>query len=192
MSSKAPLFSLRFWEMPEMTGLNRVPMRATLYPFPQAKEACGDREGSPWFRLLDGKWHFKIADRPEDLRWSDVEKIDPRSAQVDVPGNWTLQGFGRPHYTNITMPFPDEPPCVPRDNPTGTYLREFDVPAKWRGRRVVIHFGGAESVLSVYVNGKHVEIGKDSRLPSEFDITEFINFGGKNLVAAVVIKWSVP
>jgi beta-galactosidase len=88
------------------------------------------------------------------------------------------------------MPFADEPPFVPEENPTGIYAKEFLVPEEWTGRRIVIHFGGAESVLYVYVNGQTIGLSKDSRLPSEFDITNHVRCGEKNLVVAVVVKWS--
>ena len=64
------------------------------------------------------------------------------------------------------------------------------MPESWQGRRVVIHFGGTESVLYVYVNGHAIGLSKDSRLPSEFDLTASVGFGQKNLVTAVVVKWS--
>ncbi|HEY9247788.1 MAG TPA: glycoside hydrolase family 2 TIM barrel-domain containing protein, partial [Rariglobus sp.] len=145
-----------------------------------------------WFRLLDGSWRFRLAARPGDVALADVAAATDRSrwAEIAVPGNWPLQGHGAPHYTNQQMPFADEPPFVPDANPTGIHARDFEVPADWCGRRVVIHFGGAESVLYVYVNGRAVGMGKDSRLPSEFDITGFVVFGGVNTVVAVVVKWS--
>lgn len=187
------LNSLKTWISPETVSINRLPMRATLYPFDSEKAALTlDRTQSPWFQLLDGEWQFKMADRPEAVVPADVAADTNRSSykQVTVPGNWTLQGYGAPHYTNVQMPFPDEPPFVPEENPTGIYSRNFDIPANWNGRRVVIHFGGAECVLYVYVNGQAVGMSKDSRLPSEFDITPFIKFGQSNLVVAVVVKWS--
>jgi len=179
---------------PECLEINRLPMRATLYPFPSPQLARSlDRARSPWFQLLDGKWHLTMRARPEDVRPADVA---PRSSKrsltdcVDVPGNWTLQGHGLPHYTNVQMPFKEKPPCVPDENPTGIYTREFEVPADWQGRRVIIHFGGAESVLYLYVNGRPVGFGKDSRLPSEFDLTPFVVPGKTNALTAVVVKWS--
>ncbi len=188
-----PFSISRLWENPELTAINRLPMRATHYPFPSLSAAKSlNREKSPWFLLLNDKWSFKILNRPEDINQShinpktDIAKWD----KVEVPGNWTMQGYGYPHYTNVQMPFPHEPPHVPEENPTGIYSREFSVPASWKNRRVIIHFGGAESVLCVYVNGKFVGMGKDSRLPSEFDITNFVNCGQKNRLTAIVIKWS--
>ena len=184
---------LKTWIAPECISVNRVPMRATCYPFPSARQARTlDRRKSPWFQLLNGQWRFKMASRPEAVAQEDIASETDRSnwASVTVPGNWTLQGYGAPHYTNVVMPFPDEPPFVPEENPTGIYATEVTVPGTWQGRRVVIHFGGAESVLYLYVNGKAVGMSKDSRLPSEFDISPFLDFGGKNLVVAVVVKWS--
>jgi beta-galactosidase len=184
---------LKTFVSPECTSLNRLPMRATLYPYPDAAGARrNDRNQSPWFRLLDGTWRFRMATRPEEVTSQDIAADTDRTgwAQVAVPGNWTLQGYGAPHYTNVQMPFPDEPPNVPAANPTGIYATSFEVPAAWQGRRVVIHFGGAESVLYVYVNGRAVGMGKDSRLPSEFDITSFVTFGQGNEIVAVVVKWS--
>ena len=168
-------------------------MRATAYPFPSATLARTlNREKSPWFQSLNGQWQFKMATRPEEVTVDDVAAATDRSGwdRVAVPGNWTLQGYGAPHYTNVQMPFPDEPPFVPAVNPTGIYALEFTPPAEWQGRRVVVHFGGAESVLYVYVNGQAVGMSKDCRLPAEFDLTPFITCGQPNGLAAVVVKWS--
>ncbi|KAL0866456.1 hypothetical protein Bca101_045574 [Brassica carinata] len=35
------------------------------------------------------------------------------------PSNWQCHGFDRPIYTNIVYPFPNDPPHVLEDNPTG-------------------------------------------------------------------------
>jgi beta-galactosidase len=185
--------SLKSWTAPECTSINRVPMRATAYPFPTAQSARSvDREKTPWFQSLNGQWQFKAADRPENVVLTDIAVDSDRANwdSVEVPGNWTLQGYGAPQYTNVQMPFADEPPFVPEDNLTGIYAKEFSVPADWKGRRVVLHLGGAESVLYVYINGQAIGLSKDSRLPSEFDISQFVLFGQQNLVVVVVMKWS--
>lgn len=193
VANSSGLLPFRFWELPEVTAINRLPMRATLYPYASAEAARrGNRTESDWFQLLDGKWKFKYLSRPEEIKDSyfGISVDRSRWDGVEVPGNWTLQGYGRPHYTNVQMPFPEEPPHVPRENPTGIYAREVTIPAAWRGRRIILHFGGAESVLCVCVNGAFVGLGKDSRLPSEFDVTRFVAPGRKNLICAIVVKWS--
>jgi beta-galactosidase len=172
----------RTWVAPEINQFNRLPARATAYTFPDAASALTqDRQQSPWFKLLNGTWNFQLAPCPEAVPEAFIQpEFDTSHADwtpLPVPSNWTMHGFDKPHYTNITMPFPQEPPRVPDENPTGLYRTQFDVPAKWNGRRIVLHFGGAESVLYVYVNGQPVGMSKDTRLPSEFDITPFVQDG---------------
>lgn len=180
------------WEMPGLFAVNRLPMRATSYSFATEEQAlAGKREESPWFLSLDGDWRFLLRSEPESVTFDDIAASDFANwAKITVPGNWTVQGYGKPHYTNIQMPFPEEPPQVPHDNPTGVYARTVELPAGWQGRRVVLHFGGAESVLFVFVNGVSVGLSKDSRLPAEFDVTDCLVFDEPNRIVAVVVKWS--
>src|SRR5437763_364398 len=112
------------WEMPQLPSLNKLPARATLLPYPTADEARdGARANSPWFINLNGAWDFKIKPRPEEVTVEAVHSGD--WSKIEVPGNWTMQGYGHPHYTNVIMPFPHKPPHVPDDNPTGIYRRAF-------------------------------------------------------------------
>ncbi len=183
----------RTWTQPEVTGLGRATARATLYPYPDAAAALGGgRETSPWFRSLNGDWRFRLAPRPEatPAGFADPDFDDGDWGSLPVPSNWTMHGHDRPHYTNVRMPFDTPPPNVPDDNPTGLYRTLFTVPADWAGRRVVLHVGGAESVLYVWVNGRPVGMGKDSRLPQEFDVTGFVAAGEEALLACAVVKWS--
>lgn len=187
-----PILPLRFWEEPECTSIGRLPARSPLVPFPDEASARGeDALASPWFRSLDGRWRFALVDRPEAAPrdFASPRPVDRAWARVEVPGNWTRQGFDRPHYTNVIMPFSTEPPRVPADNPTGLYRRSFRVPGAWRRRRTVLHFGGAESALAVWLNGRFVGLHKDSRLPAEFDVTAHLE-PGTNVLAAMVVRWS--
>lgn len=53
----------------------------------------------------------------------------------------------------------------------------------------MIHFAGVESAYFVYVNGQQVGLSKDSRTPSEFDLTPYLK-KGRNSLAVVVVRWS--
>ena len=189
------------WMAPELVQVNRLPMRATLAPFPSAEATRAfvadaqpvNSASSPWLLSLGGDWDFHLAANPNAIPADFVHPDFPCGegwAPLPVPSNWTMHGYDRPHYTNVQMPFKNEPPSVPDENPTGCYRREFFVPADWNGRRIVIHFGGAESVLYLWVNGTAVGLSKDTRLPSEFDISDFVKCGESNLVSVVCIKWS--
>lgn len=181
------------WAHPETISLGRSPARATLLPYASVEAALrADRTDNPFVRSLNGDWRFKLATTPlatpEDFAMEGFD--DGNWSKLPVPSNWTMHGHDRPHYTNVKMPFPGEPPHVPHDNPTGLYRTGFDIPIDWAGRRVVLHIGGAESVVYVWVNGLPIGMGKDSRLPHEFDITSAVRVGGANLLACAVVKWS--
>ncbi|MEM6392931.1 MAG: glycoside hydrolase family 2 TIM barrel-domain containing protein [Planctomycetota bacterium] len=181
-----------FWQTPELTHINRLPGRSPLTPFPTLAAAKRrDAERSPWHLSLDGDWRFKLYNRPEDVP---AEAVHPRGADkawdtLPVPSNWTQHGHSSPIYTNVQMPFANTPPYVPTQNPTGVYRKTFALPQDWVGRRVVLHVGAAESVLCVWANGTFVGMSKDSRLPSEFDLSPHLR-PGRNHLAATVIRWS--
>lgn len=180
------------WRDPECTGSRRLTTRSPLTPWPDARSArTQPREASPWHHSLDGHWAFRLFDSPGDAPPGVIapDFDDRRWDAVEVPGNWTVQGYDRPHYTNIQMPFPGPPPRVPDANPTGVYRRRFVLPAAFSRRRVVLHFGGAESVLLVWLNGRTVGSSKDSRLPAEFDVSDLL-VPGENVLTAMVIRWS--
>lgn len=159
---------------------------------PDVDGARSGRESSPWWRTLNGEWSLRLWSSPDGVPDSAVGATPPSAGwhTVTVPGNWTLQGLGDlPHYTNVMMPWPLRPPETPDNNTTGVYRRTFRVPREWRSRRVVLHVGGAESVHAVFVNGEFAGYGTDSRLPSEYDITESLR-SGENTVAIVVSRYS--
>ena len=181
------------WENPELTSLNKLPPRATFTSFATAKQALSrDPNQSPWVLPLNGEWQFRYEPTPEDALRSIAADAAAAATWgvIQVPGNLQTQGYGKPHYTNVKMPWPDLPPHVPAANPTGIYRRQFTVPATWSGQRIVAHFGGATSVLAVYVNGVAVGLSKDSCLPAEFDITAAVRPDAANELVALVIQWS--
>ena len=170
---------LRPWADPGIVQMHRRPMHVPLRGF--------DR------RSLDGRWQLEMFDHPDHVPAAALTGDRRRAVTVDVPGNWTMQDLGGfvdlPHYTNVQMPFPGPPPNLPDRNATGVYRRSFDVPAAWASGRCVLHVGGAESVHAVYVNGRFVGYGTDSRLPSEYEIGPFVG-RGRNEIAIVVVRYS--
>ena len=191
------LGGVRAWEAPELSALGRLPMRPPAWPAPDL--ATARRGVSPWVQSLDGDWRFLLVDRPERApKHFEQRTFDDKGwSKVAVPSLFTMDsrcnaagGAAAPMYTNIQMPFEARPPFVPSDNPTGIYRRSFRVSDDWRGRRVIVHFGGAESVLFVWVNGQAIGMSKDSRLAAEFDITDALRWGRRNTICAMVVRWS--
>ena len=186
--------ALRFWETPELTGVNRLPGRAWTLPYEgnAAAAVTGHDTGRPTVLSLDGEWAFRMVEQPERTvpGFPDPSLDDSDWDRVTVPGNFTMQGYDHPHYTNIQMPFaPNRAPHVPRRNPTGLYRRTFEVPNSWVGKRIVLQLGAVGSCAAIWLNGYAVGVAKDSRLPSEFEVTRLL-VGGPNVLAVQVIRWS--
>ncbi|MBQ8588299.1 MAG: DUF4981 domain-containing protein, partial [Clostridia bacterium] len=102
--------------------------------------------------------------------------------------SWQMVGYDVPQYLNISYPFPVDPPYVPVDNPAGVYAMDFSLTEEWTNRSTHIVFEGVSSCLELYINGKKVGWSQGSRMPSEFDITEYVNVG-KNRLSVKVLKW---
>lgn len=180
---------IKMWMDPAVTGVNKLPGHSSHRIFPDAKSAADGT--NPWEVDLDGVWDFYPAPDPVAAEavitgGKPVSKWD----SIRVPGHPEMQGFGKPHYTNIRMPFDGEPPRVPADNPTAVFRRKIAIPASWKGLRIVLHFGSAESFLAVWVNGRAVGVSKGSRTPAEFDITSLVAPGAAAEIRVATAKWS--
>ncbi len=177
------------WTNPELLCLNRLEANSAGVPFADARAAKNDDTKDQALLPLDGQWQFEYFKNPQAVPPSAL-RIRKKAKTVAVPGNWTRQDYGKPHYTNIQMPFAAHYANVPEENPTGVYRREIRVPKNFKDKRAVLHFGGAESVLYVYVDGQFAGMSKDSRLPARFDVSNFLKAGKTHTVCAVVVKWS--
>jgi beta-galactosidase len=182
---------------PEIFEINREPAHATLIPFTDIQSALtGDPSASSCYQSLNGNWKFnwveKPSDRPLDFYRDDFDVSG--WPDIHVPGNWQLQGYDYPIYTNATYPWVGygwvEPPAAPTVyNPVGSYRREFSVPETWENRPVYVSLQGAESAFYLWVNGQFVGYSEDSYTPAEFDLTSFVR-KGRNQISVQVFRWS--
>jgi beta-galactosidase len=143
--------------------------------------------------LLNGRWRFHYASSPTLAPLISDELSD--SSTIEVPGHWQLQGYGKPHYTNVQFPFPVDPPFVPSENPTGTYETDFQTPSKWASDGPLtyrLRFEGVDSAFHVFVNGEKVGYSQGSRNAAEFDVTDLLVQSGErfNRVRVQVYQWS--
>ncbi len=169
----------------EILSDGRRPSRSAFLPFADERTALKDHPGLSDRRLsLNGVWQFRYIDNDSAA----VAAEDPWD-QIEVPGHWQMQGFGRPHYTNVQYPFPVDPPNVPNLNPEGWYRRTVRLPEEWDGCRVFLRFEGVDSAFTVQVNGERVGSSQGSRMPSEFEVTSWLH-PGENLVEVHVFQWS--
>lgn len=181
------------WENPEIIGRNRLPAHATMMSYSAKEQALlGDKTKSLWFQSLNGSWKFqyspKPADRPMDFFKADFQ--DKTWAEIEVPSNWEMEGYGTPLYTNATYPFGKNQPNIGHDdNPVGSYRLQVELPDGWGKRQTILHFDGVKSAFYLWVNGEKVGYSQGSRTPAAFDISKYVKTG-KNLIAVEVYRWS--
>ena len=180
-----------YWEQPEVFAINKLPARATLTPYTSFAEALS-RGASQWVKDISGDWKFYWTATPAEAPegFEAVGYDDREWATMPVPGNWEINGYGVPIYTNVNYPFPKNPPFIPHDdNPTGCYRHSFQVPEAWEGRRVILHFESGLAAMEVWLNGSSVGYAEGTKTAVEFDITPYI-VAGENLLAVKGYRWS--
>lgn len=169
----------RDWENECVTEINRRPARADGYPLARVADALTEElPQTPYAKSLNGRWKFawngSPKQRPADFWRADYDDAD--WLEIDVPSCVEMKGFGSPGYVNILYPHVNNPPFIgDAYNPVSSYRTRFTVPPEWAGRRIILRFDGVYSAYYVWVNGQKVGYAEDSCLPSEFDITPYLN-----------------
>ncbi len=143
------------------------------HPFDAAKDF---NHGTGYFSYL-AKAGF--GDGPAD------PKFDASAwRELDLPHDWAVEapfdgkGSHSHGYKAIGRNFPERS--------VGWYRKTFTVPESDLGRRIALEFDGAHRDAVVFVNGFY--LGREHRGSTSFryDITDYLNYGGENVVAVRV------
>ncbi|HGV0027960.1 TPA: beta-galactosidase [Citrobacter freundii] len=187
--SLSAVLARRDWENPGVTQLNRLEAHPPFCSWRSADDARTNKRSSQ-LRSLNGRWQFAWFAAPEAVPESWLTSDLPQADTVNVPSNWQMDGYDAPIYTNVTYPIPVNPPYVPAQNPTGCYSLTFHIDDAWldEGQTRII-FDGVNSAFHLWCNGRWVGYGQDSRLPSEFDLSDYLQHG-ENRLAVMVLRWS--
>jgi beta-galactosidase len=104
--------------------------------------------------------------------------------RLDLPHDWAVEMpfDGRASHSHgyraVGPRFPD--------TSVGWYRRSFQIPNEDLGRRIRIEFDGVYRAARVFVNGFFVGEEPSGYLPASYDITDYLNYGGDNVVAVRV------
>jgi beta-galactosidase len=187
--------ALPYWQDVNVVEVGKEPPRTAFMSYGDTASALTfDYAKSPWHMSLNGTWKFFWVDAHAKLPANITdESVDPSAwGDIEVPGNWELQGYGDAIYVNHPYEFAPAnpvPPVLPEANPVGVYRREVEVPAEWLERDVYLHIAAAKSGVYVYINGVEVGYSEDSKDPAEFNITKHLR-AGKNTVVLKIYRWS--
>ncbi len=179
---------------PEVIEVNQLDKTNLLIPFNNFDSAVKEnQQESSYYKSLNGKWKFHFEETPYSFPTNFFTKDfkDVTWKEINVPGDWQLQGYDHLMYRNIPMEFyPYDPPNVPKEiNPTGCYRRSFNIPKEWTNRKTILHFDGVKSCAFVWVNGNFVGYDEGSMTPAEYDISKYLN-EKNNQITVLVTRWS--
>lgn len=153
--------------------------------------------------LMDFGWRFHFgnaADPAKDFGfgiYSAFAKTGEfcRPARHDFDDS-AWEAIDLPHDFAVGLPFVDAPELVDfgfkpvgRNFPEtsiGWYRRVFEIPQSDSGRRLAIEFDGVFRDAMVILNGIYLGRNLSGYAPFRFDITDFANYGGKNVLVVRV------
>jgi beta-galactosidase len=144
--------------------------------------------------LLDSGWKFHLGNS-----WGTGQNLDkagtgkgPASVSfsdaswrpVNLPHDWAIElpfdskADGSHGFKALGGGFPD--------NSVAWYRRHFDTPQSDLGKRIWLQFDGVFRDAVVFVNGWFVGHHESGYSSFRYDITDLVNYGGRNLIAVKV------
>ena len=128
------------------------------YPQPQFQR--GD------WQTLNGQWQFEFDDKNVGLdeNWAARSRMFSRTIQVPFAFETKLSGIGDTSF-----------------HPWVWYRRSIDVPAAWKGRRVLLRFGAVDYHATVWVNGQKAGEHEGGNTPFSIDVTPLLKPSGNTV-----------
>ncbi len=122
----------------------------------------------PAWLNLNGKWDYAITGKDEEFAGAEGKILVPFSAESVLSG---VQRY------------------VGKDNALW-YTKTFTIPKKWKGNKVLLHFGAVDWQAEVWVNGKKVGMHTGGYSPFSFDISALLNKKGEQELRIKVLDAS--
>ena len=167
------------------------------YPTPESAQSGAGRDRL----LLDFGWRFHLghADDPsKDFGFGTAETGNFQKTGNFLPActiafddsEW--KSIDLPHDWAVELPFQNDPALsskgfypLGRKYPAtsiGWYRRVFDLPAASAGKRLTLEFDGSYRESMVVFNGFYIGRHSGGYDPFTFDVTDFANPGGRNVL----------
>src|ERR1700744_2963829 len=125
---------------------------------------------------FDKGWRFNLGDVPgaEQATTSDASW-----RSLNLPHDWSIEGK-----------FSKENPATPEGGALpggiGWYRKTFIVPATDKGKLLYIDFDGVYQKSTGYFNGHELGFRPNGYISFRYELTPYLNFGGKNMIAVKV------
>lgn len=124
--------------------------------------------------LINKGWKFVLKDVEDGQK---VELSEKNWQNVDLPHDWSVKGQLSPTLASSTGYLPGG---------IGWYRKELNVPVSEQKNKVYIYFEGVYNRSDVFVNGHLLGSRPNGYISFMYDITPYVEFGKKNVVAVRV------
>ncbi len=119
------------------------------------------------------------------LRPSEVKFDDSAWRPVDLPHDWAVELAFENDPELLNNGFKPLGRSYPATS-IGWYRRVFEIPAADLGKRISIEFDGVFRDCETALNGYNLGRNQSGYAPFRYDITDIVNYGGKNALAVRV------
>ncbi len=128
------------------------------YPQPQFQR-------QQW-QSLNGRWDFEFDDQNAGLGedWAGSNHKFTRSITVPYCFESKKSGIADTSF-----------------HPWIWYRRSFSIPAEWKGKRVLLHFGAVDYRAKVWLNGRSLGEHEGGNVPFAFDVTPYLKPGSNTI-----------
>ena len=125
---------------------------------------------------FDQGWRFNLG----DVQGGESQSLnDAGWRQLNLPHDWSIEG-------QFSKDNPATPDGGALPGGIGWYRKTFTVPASSKGKNVFIDFDGVYQKSTVWINGHQLGFRPNGYISFEYNLTPYLNFGGKNTIAVKV------
>ena len=125
---------------------------------------------------FDSNWHFHLG----DVNGAELTTFnDAKWRNLNLPHDWGVEGK-----------FSKDNPATPEGGALpggiGWYRKTFIEPVSAKNKRVYIDFDGVYQKSTVWINGHELGFRPNGYISFRYELTPYLNFGGKNTIVVKV------
>lgn len=131
-------------------------------------QGFGNRE------LINADWYFNLG----DSKYAGAEYFNHSEwRNLELPHDWSVESVASPSLASCTGYLPGG---------IGWYRKELDIPKSQEGNKVYVYFEGIYNNSEVFINGKWIGKRPNGYVSFMYELTPYLNFGGRNVLAVRV------
>jgi beta-galactosidase len=125
---------------------------------------------------FDNGWRFNLGDVPNA---DQPATSDAGWRVLNLPHDWSIEG-------TFSKSNPATPEGGALPGGIGWYRKTFTVPATDKNKLLYIDFDGVYQKSTVWINGHELGFRPNGYISFRYELTPYLNFGGKNTIAVKV------